>query len=268
MDQAADGRFRVLGIPVDLVDLESALDRIEAWIRQNDGRLRYVVCAESRLVMECHRNVTLREAVQAADLIVPDGMPLVWLARLRGHSQPARVTAYDLLVGLSERCQRNGTSCFFYGGAPGVPERVAERLKGRFPGLKVAGTHSPPFRALTAEEAKEVHRMIVRARPDVLWVGLGCPKQEIWVRERVGQLSVPVAVTIGAAFDFCAGTVRRAPRWMQDHGLEWLYRLIQEPRRLWSRYLVLGPRFVVLSLAEVLAEKLRSVGFRRSRGRR
>ena len=188
-------------------------------------------------------------------------MPLVWLARLRGYSQRARVTAYDILVGLTERCQRNGTSCFFYGGAQGVPERLAERLKDRFPGLKVVGTYSPPFRPLTEEEAREVNRTIESARPDVLWVGLGCPKQEIWIRERVRQLNVPVAVTIGAAFDFSAGTVRRAPRWMQEHGLEWLHRLIQEPRRLWFRYLVLGPWFVVLSLAEVLAEKLSGVGF-------
>jgi len=257
--RAATRRFDVLGVPVDLVDLEGAVDRIEGWIQARDGRLRYAVCAESRLIMECRRDPRLNEAVMQADLVVADGMPLVWLARLRGYGQRERVTAYDLLLGVSERSARRGYSCYFYGGRPGVPELVAQRLSECFPGLKVAGTMSPPFRPLTELEASEVNRTIEATRPDVLWVGLGCPKQEPWARACVGKLSVPVAITIGAAFDFYAGTVARAPVWMQRSGLEWLHRLFQEPRRLWRRYLWLGPQFVVLALLEVFRERVRDV---------
>lgn len=250
----------MLGVPIDLVDLHTVLDRMERWIAQRGEGFRYVVCADSRVVMECRRNPSLKRAVESADLVLPDGMPLVWLARARGLSQKDRVTGSDVLLGFCERAQRKGYTSFFYGGVPGVAEELTRRLKETFPGLKVVGTTSPPFRPLTPNEDHNVKMMIQATAPDVVWVGLSSPKQEAWTYERQDKLGVPVAVCIGAAFDFCSGRVRRAPEWMQRWGLEWLHRLIHNPRRLWYRYLVLGPQFVLLSLREVLKMRVSKEG--------
>lgn len=163
-----------------------------------------------------------------------------------------RVYGPDLMLALCERSLEKGYRHFFYGGAPGVPERLAERLGARFPGLRVVGTFSPPFRPLTLEEDEKVVRMINGASPDILWVGLGAPKQERWMAEHRDRLRVPVMIGVGAAFDFYAGVKRQAPRWMQRAGLEWLFRLCQEPRRLWRRYLLNIPRFLCLVAAQEL----------------
>jgi len=179
------------------------------------------------------------------DLVVPDGMPLVWLGRRRGHHLPRRVYGPDLMLEFCEKTAGRGYRHFFYGGEPDVPERLADSLKRRFPTMEVCGTFSPPFRSLGPEEDQEIVTMISRAAPDVLWVGLGTPKQERWMHEHRDKLHVPVLVSVGAAFDLLSGRRNQAPRWMREHGLEWLFRLLQEPRRLWRRYLIDGTRFVV-----------------------
>jgi len=248
--------FRVLGIPISLVDLDAALSQIEHWITQREGRPHYVVCADSHVVMECRRDPLLMRAVESAGLVLADGMPLVWLARMRGHSQKDRVTGSDVLLNFCELAQQRGYTSFFYGGAKGVPEKLAQRLKEHFPGLRIVGTYSPPFRPLTPDEDRNVRTMIESAAPDILWIGLQCPKQEKWIYRRKDELPVPVSVCIGAAFDFCSGRIRRAPKWMQRWGLEWLHRLLREPRRLWYRYLVLGPQFVLLNSREILRVKM------------
>jgi N-acetylglucosaminyldiphosphoundecaprenol N-acetyl-beta-D-mannosaminyltransferase len=248
----SSSEFRILGIPISLLDLDAVINQMEGWIAQRDGSPHYIVCADSRLVMECRRDPLLMKAVESADLVLPDGMPLVWLARIRGRKQENRITGSDILLNFCKRAQRMGYTNFFYGGAQEVPAKLAQRLQEKLPGLQVVGTHSPPFRLLTPDENQDVSMMIEKASPDVLWIGLQCPKQEKWIYKRKDQLSVPVVVCIGAAFDFCSGTIRRAPDWMQRYGLEWLHRLLQEPSRLWYRYLVLGPRFVILNLAELI----------------
>jgi N-acetylglucosaminyldiphosphoundecaprenol N-acetyl-beta-D-mannosaminyltransferase len=156
------------------------------------------------------------------------------------------------MLALCERSVGRGYRHFFYGGAEGVPERLAASLQQRFPGLLVVGTYSPPFRPLTSEEDVQVVQMINEAAPDVVWVGLGSPKQDQWMAAHVGQLAAPVLIGVGAAFDFHAGRKKQAPLWMQRSGLEWLFRLLTEPRRLWRRYLISNPKFVFLVLAQVL----------------
>ncbi|WP_258043157.1 WecB/TagA/CpsF family glycosyltransferase [Sphingomonas sp. NBWT7] len=187
-----------------------------------------------------------------AGLVTPDGMPLVWLAQSRGHLEVGRTSGADLVTELCRESPERRLRHYFYGGKPGVADRMAAALQARFPGLQVAGTYTPPFRALTLEEDAEVTAKIVATRPHIVWVGLSTPTQEFWMRDHVDRIPGATLIGVGAAFDFHTGDVQRAPRWMQRIGLEWLHRLASEPRRLWRRYLVLAPKFVT----KVAREKL------------
>jgi len=235
-------RYSVLGTWVDAVNPPSALQEIEAWLA--GGARGYVCVSNVHAVMEALRDEGFRRVYNQAGLIVPDGMPLVWVGRLRGHAGVRRVYGPDLMLQLCERLARLGRSAFFYGGSPGVAAELAERLRGRFPGLSSAGSYAPPFRELSMDEEAEVVRLLNDAGPDVIFVGLGCPRQEKWMAALRERLRAPVLVGVGAAFDFHTGRVPQAPRWMQSAGLEWLFRLGQEPSRLWRRYLVYNPLFI------------------------
>jgi N-acetylglucosaminyldiphosphoundecaprenol N-acetyl-beta-D-mannosaminyltransferase len=243
-------RFGVLGVWIDAVDQRRAQEAIESWI--TDRQRSYVCVSNVHSVMEARRDESLRAVFNAAGLAVPDGMPLVWVGRLRGRRDVRRVYGPDLTLQLCERAARRGFTCFFYGGSPGVAERLAEALSRRFPGLRVVGAEAPPFRPLTTEEDEEAVRRINAASPDVVFVGLGCPKQERWMAEHRERLHAPVLLGVGAAFDFHTGLVPQAPRWMMGAGLEWLFRLSQEPRRLWRRYLIYNPLFVFHLTLELL----------------
>jgi N-acetylglucosaminyldiphosphoundecaprenol N-acetyl-beta-D-mannosaminyltransferase len=233
---------RVLGVRVDAVDPARTLAAVEDWIAT--GRRAYVCFANVHAVMEARAEEEARGAYERSDLTVADGMPLVWLGRRRGFAGSARVYGPDFTLLACERAAAAGWSVFFYGAAPGVADRMADRLRGRFPSLRVAGTLSPPFGALSAAEDASLVRAVNAARPDLVFVGLGCPRQEKWMASHRAALDAPVLLGVGAAFDFHAGEVRQAPRWMMGAGLEWLYRLSREPRRLWHRYVVLNPLFV------------------------
>jgi N-acetylglucosaminyldiphosphoundecaprenol N-acetyl-beta-D-mannosaminyltransferase len=235
-------RYSVLGTWVDAVNPPSALQEIEAWLA--GGARGYVCVSNVHAVMEALRDEGFRRVYNQAGLIVPDGMPLVWVGRLRGHAGVRRVYGPDLMLQLCERLARLGRSAFFYGGSPGVAAELAERLRGRFPGLSSAGSYAPPFRELSRGEEEDVVRLLNDAGPDVIFVGLGCPRQEKWMAALRERLRAPVLVGVGAAFDFHTGRVPQAPRWMQSAGLEWLFRLAQEPSRLWRRYLVYNPLFI------------------------
>src|SRR5258708_56136 len=178
-------------------------------------------------------------------------MPLVWLSWRHGFKDAGRVYGPDLMLKLCERSQKTGHRHFFYGGAPGVADLLVSKLQVRFPGLRVAGTHSPPMRGVDAEEDRDVLDAINRSAADIIWVGLGTPKQDYWVARHRVSLTGPALIAVGAAFDFHAGLVRQAPRWMQRNGLEWLFRLLQEPRRLADRYLVYNPLFVISVLLQL-----------------
>jgi N-acetylglucosaminyldiphosphoundecaprenol N-acetyl-beta-D-mannosaminyltransferase len=243
-------RYGVLGVWIDAVDPGRAVEAIESWIAR--GTRGYVCVSNVHAVMEAGRDEPLRRVINAAALAVPDGVPLVWVGRLKGHGGVRRVYGPDLTLQLCESAARRGYRCFFYGGAPGVAEQLAETLGRRFPGLQVVGAEGPPFRPLSAEEdAAAVGRMNAAA-PDLVFVGLGCPKQERWMATHRESLQAAALVGVGAAFDFHTGRVPQAPRWMMRAGLEWLFRLGQEPRRLWQRYLVYNPLFVVHVTLELL----------------
>jgi len=235
-------RVNVLGVGVSAIDMTLALETIDRWIVQREQH--YVCVTGVHGVMESQSDEVLRRIHNRAGLVTPDGMPMVWLSWLRGERHVDRVYGPDLLAACCERSITRGYRHFFYGGGDGVAALLSERLRARFPELQVVGTYTPPFRPLSALEETELARQIAAAAPDILWVGLSTPKQERWMAEHIGRLQVPVMIGVGAAFDFHAGLKRQAPRWVQRAGLEWLFRLGTEPRRLWRRYLANNPRFV------------------------
>ncbi|HET8755753.1 MAG TPA: WecB/TagA/CpsF family glycosyltransferase, partial [Solirubrobacteraceae bacterium] len=206
----------------------------------------YVCVAATHTVMATHDDPALRAAVLSADFTVPDGQPLVWALRALGHPLEDRVYGPDLMEAACARAARTGRRFYLYGGRnPGALAQLARSLRLRYPGLRIVGGQAPPFRELTDAEEEAVAADIKRSGADVVWVGLGVPKQEKWMARMRHRLSAPVLVGVGAAFDFHAGLIPQAPAWMQRSGLEWLFRLAQEPRRLWRRYLRYNPRFVV-----------------------
>lgn len=234
--------------------MQMALSTIDAWIRRNEHQ--YVCITGVHGVMECQRDHTLLEIHNRAGMVTPDGMPLVWIGRSMGETHVTRVYGPDLLLAVCQVSVRKGYRHFFYGGKAGVPDLLARRLKARFPGLSVAGTFSPPFRDLTLAEDAELIRAINDAAPDIVWVGLSTPKQERWMAAHIHQLTAPVLVGVGAAFDFHAGLKRQAPTWMQRSGLEWFFRVINEPIRLGPRYLLNNPLFVCRVAAAFLKARL------------
>ena len=236
-------RVPVLGVPLALIDYERTLDWIDAAVERRQRG--YVCVAAVHTVVACQDDPELRAAVLGADLTVPDGMPLVWALRLLGQPLESRVYGPDLMDLACARAARTGQRFYLYGGRnPGALAQLARELRLRHPGLQIVGGHAPPFRPLTAAEEAEVAAEINASRADVVWVGIGVPKQEKWMARMRERLDAPVLLGVGAAFDFHAGLIPQAPGWLQRHGMEWAFRLAQEPRRLWRRYLAYNPRFV------------------------
>jgi len=236
-------KFSVLGVGVNPVQISDVIALMQDWIAQHCA-CQTIAVTGMHGIMEAHHDRTFKNILNSSSLVVPDGMPIVWLARLKGHGLKRRVYGPELMTAFCEISANKGYRHFLYGGAPGVAEKLAEDLTNLFPGLVIAGTFSPPFRPLTDEEDEEVIRQISAARPDVLWVGLSTPKQESWMDAHHHRLNIPVLVGVGAAFDIHSGRKKQAPAWMREHGLEWFFRLVQEPRRLWRRYVVYGSEFI------------------------
>ena len=234
----------VLGVPLALTDYERTMDWMDATIRTRGKG--YVCVAATHTVVATHDDPELRAAVEGASLVVPDGQPVVWAMNALGHDLTHRVYGPDLMAKYCERSARTGARMFLYGGRnQGALVQLALNLRRRFAGVQIVGGYAPPFRPLSDEELDAVVAEINHARPDVVWVGIGVPKQEKWMAALRDRLDAPVLVGVGAAFDFHAGLVPQAPAWMQSAGLEWLFRLSKEPRRLWKRYLTYNPRFVL-----------------------
>jgi N-acetylglucosaminyldiphosphoundecaprenol N-acetyl-beta-D-mannosaminyltransferase len=242
--------FQVLGVSVDAVRIDDVCAILEQWIRQR-RRCHFVAVTGMHGVMEAQQDPSFRAVLNSADLVVPDGMPLVWLGRLRGLELRRRVYGPELMLAVCQQTTARGWRHFLLGGEPGVPDRLAAALKRMFPGLQIVGTYSPPFRPLTEGEDKELIAAINRTSPDVVWVGLSTPKQERWMFQHRDRLNAAVLLGVGAAFDIHSGSKRQAPKWMREGGFEWLFRLFQEPRRLWRRYLIYGPRFVFFAALEL-----------------
>jgi N-acetylglucosaminyldiphosphoundecaprenol N-acetyl-beta-D-mannosaminyltransferase len=233
----------VLGVPLALTDYEDTLDWIDAAVAAD--RRAYICVAAVHTVMVCQEDPDLREAVLGADFTVPDGQPLVWAMNMLGHQLPSRVYGPELMDRACARAARTGLKMYLYGGRnQGALVQLALNLRRRHGGLRIVGGYAPPFRELTAQEEDAVVAEINRSGADVVWVGIGVPKQEKWMARMRERLDAPVLVGVGAAFDFHAGLVPQAPDWMQRFGLEWMYRLAHEPRRLWRRYARYNPRFV------------------------
>jgi N-acetylglucosaminyldiphosphoundecaprenol N-acetyl-beta-D-mannosaminyltransferase len=222
---------------------EQVLDWMQAVI--DSGARAYLTAAAVNLVMSAREDPEARAAVLGATLAVPDGQPLVWALRALGHRSATRVYGPDLMAAFCARAARAGTPMYLYGGrSPEALKLLEDRLRERFAGLRIAGGQSPPFRELSAAEEDEVVAAINSSGAAVVWVGTGQPKQEKWMHRMRPRLSAPLLVGVGAAFDFHAGLVPQAPRWLQRAGLEWAYRLAHEPRRLWRRYSRQNPRFI------------------------
>ena len=255
-DPPAMPAHAVLGVPLALTDYEHTLDWIDAAVDR--GHRGYVCVAATHTVMACQEDAELRAAVLGADFTVPDGQPLVWALNALGAGLGDRVYGPDLMDRACERAARTGRRFYLYGGRnQGALVELTRTLRLQHPGLKVVGGHAPPFRPLTPEEADAVVADINRAAPDVVWVGIGVPKQEKWMARMRERLHAPVLVGVGAAFDFHAGLIPQAPAWMQRAGLEWAFRLVQEPSRLWRRYLRYNPRFVTGFARQYVAHRRR-----------
>ncbi len=233
----------MLDIPLAVSDYDEVIDWMEAMVAA-DAR-GYVTAAAVNLVMSAHEDPRTRAATLGATLAVPDGQPLVWALRALGHPRATRVYGPDLMARFCERAAHSGMPMYLYGGrTPEALELLEARLRERFPGLRIVGGVSPPFRDPTPEEEQATIDSIDASGAAVVWVGTGQPKQEKWMLRMRPRLAAPLLVGVGAAFDFHAGLVSQAPRWMQRNGLEWLYRLSREPRRLWRRYARYNPLFV------------------------
>ena len=243
-------RTDVLGVHVSAVDIPIAIGEVDRWIR--DGHRSFATLTGVHGVMESVRDDEVRKIHNAAGLVLPDGMPLVWLLWRDGFKFAGRVRGSDLMPALFDHSQRTGYRHFLYGATPRTLELLAGNLRRKFPAATIAGTHAPPFRPAGVDEDDEVIETINARAAEIIWVGLSTPKQEFWMARHRHRLSAPALIGVGAAFDFLAGLVRQAPRWMQRSGLEWAYRTAMEPRRLAMRYLRNNPAFVMLLAAEKL----------------
>jgi N-acetylglucosaminyldiphosphoundecaprenol N-acetyl-beta-D-mannosaminyltransferase len=250
-------RTEILGVGVSAINMNDAVAAIERWIRE--GAQTYVCITGVHGIMESRRDARLRRIHNEAGMVTPDGMPLVWVSRLRGRTRTERVYGPDLMRTVMAASARGGYRHFLYGGAEGVAEELQRSLERRYPGCIVAGTLCPPFRELTPTEDQISTDAINAARPDIVWVGLSTPKQERWMADHLGRIESPIMIGVGAAFDFLAGTKRQAPAWMQRCGLEWLFRLCSEPRRLWRRYAQIVPGFLVLVAADLACRAMQTI---------
>lgn len=237
---------------MDVVQIPDVIERMERWILERTA-CHFIACTGMHGITETQYDPSFKQILNSADLVVADGMPLVWLGRWHGHPMSRRVYGPELMAtfcGLTGSRYRH----YCYGGGPGVADRLAQALQRRY-GVHMVGTYSPPFRPLSEEESSQVDRRIQSAAPDVVWVGLSTPKQERWMYKHRPRLTVPLLVGVGAAFDFLTGAAKQAPPWMRENGLEWCFRMLWEPRRLWRRYLLGGSRFAWQVALELLAPK-------------
>jgi N-acetylglucosaminyldiphosphoundecaprenol N-acetyl-beta-D-mannosaminyltransferase len=239
----------ILGSPITALPFETQVSVITNWATKRENH--YVCVANVHMLVEAHWHADFAKVLEQADLVTPDGMPLVWLLRLMGMKHQNRVAGLDLFLALCAKAEQNGTSIYFVGSQATILERIRARLMREFPKLQIAGMAPLPFRSLTEQEREELLNNIEASKAGLVFVSLGCPKQEKWMHQNCDRVSA-VMLGLGGVFPIYAGLQRRAPRWVRDWGLEWLYRLMQEPGRLWKRYLVTNLVFLGLILRQLL----------------
>ncbi len=244
-------RIPILGVIINPLNMGSTLIQVEKWVSEKTQA--YVCVAPAHSIMECVNNPALVPIFNNADMVTPDGMSIVWLLQLKGYKETRRVYGPDLLLAACHHGADKNWKHFFYGGDLGVAYNLSEKLQHQIPNLQVAGTCSPPFGHPSMDEEESLLEMLNRSGADILWVGMSSPWQEKWMHENRGRINIPVMVGVGAAFDFLSGAKKQAPRWVQRMGMEWFYRLIKEPKRLWPRYKQY-PRFAWLAFKEFLSE--------------
>lgn len=239
----------VIGAPIDAVNWSEALSRLAGWaaVRQS----RYVCICNVHSVVTARENNDFAQVIREADMATPDGAPVAWLMRRLGIASQERINGPDLMWRYCAEAARRNESIYLYGGQQSTLDILQSKLLEQFPGLQIAGTYSPPYRPLSVEEDAAVVEAINLSGAGTVWVSLGCPKQEKWMAEHRGRINA-VMIGVGAAFDYHAGTIQRAPLWMQRNGLEWLHRLCSEPRRLWRRYLVTNTLFIYYAGRQLL----------------
>lgn len=246
-------RGAVLGVPIDVAGWDETLLRLSAWARLRESR---VVCiCNVHSVVNASQNKEFANVIEGADMATPDGLPVAWMLRHLGYAGQQRINGPDLMWRYCEQAQSRAEPVFFYGSTEETLSAMQARLLAAFPALKIVGAISPPFRTLTPEEDAAIVEQINASGVGVVFVSLGCPKQELWMAAHRGRIHA-VMIGVGAAFDYHAGTIKRAPKWMQDNGLEWFYRLMSEPRRLWQRYLVTNTLFVIGAARQLIRIKL------------
>ncbi len=245
-------RVRVVSLATNVCNHESAIEKIADLVK--DGNGGYVCFSTVHMVMESYDHKEFGGKVNGADFIVPDGMPIVWMQKLQGKKNATRVRANDLMIMLCQYAEKNNLKVGFYGGKQEVIDAILKRAAQELPKLNIAYAYSPPFRPLTVEENAKIIEEIKNSGTQILFMGLGCPKQENWMAAQKDNLSA-VMLGVGASFDFYAGNVKESPEWIGNLGLEWLFRLFQEPKRLWRRYLILNPRFMWLATLQLIGIK-------------
>ena len=247
--------IRILGSKVDLVEIPDVISTMGYWIESEHDSYHYVVNTGMHGLMEGHRDPGFKAILNSAQLFAPDGILVILVARIRGAHIKKKGTGPDLMERFLEATNDKGYRHFFYGDTDETLVLLGEKVGTRFPNQTVVGVHSPPFRPATTEEDDTIVAEINRLRPDVLWIGLGTPKQERWMFEHRDRLNVPVTVGVGASFKFATGGVKRSPTWIGNLGFEWLWRLSQEPKRLWRRVSIDAPQFIGLALLELIGLK-------------
>jgi N-acetylglucosaminyldiphosphoundecaprenol N-acetyl-beta-D-mannosaminyltransferase len=243
----------VLGVGVHAVDLKGMASLLKKQIA--NGTKGYVCLTGVHGIMEAHRDSELKTILADASVNAPDGMPTVWMGRLQGFRKMQRVFGPDLMLEVLENPEFRNVVHFFCGGAPGVADKLRDEMIRRFPWTKIAGTHSPPFGPMTARDERELVEKIRLSQPDIIWVGLSTPKQERFMARYLPLLDTTLMIGVGAAFLFHTGAIRDSPDWLKRAGLQWVHRLLQEPSRLWKRYLYNNPRFIVLALLQIAGVK-------------
>ena len=250
LDKSNFPRVNLLGVGVNAIDMPRAVNLVTSAVSQ--GKKGYVCVTGVHGIMEAQKDAAFRTILNRSMLTTPDGMPTVWVGQLNGHSHMRRVYGPDFMLKVCSVSVQRGYTHFLYGGVEGVADQLKGELTRKFPGLKVVGTHTPPYRPLNSSESADLQFQISKLRPDFFWVGLSTPKQERFMAEYLPKLETKVMVGVGAAFDIHTGRAQDSPDWVKNAGLQWLHRLLQEPTRLWKRYLINNPVFMYKMTSQLL----------------
>lgn len=246
--------INILGVKITITNLQLACQAIAGWIQER--RKTYICVAPVSTIVDCQRDDEYLKIINSAGMTTPDGMPLVWIGKLRGNKIIQRTYGPDLMLAMCDFSQPRGYRHYFYGGSQETNTHLIQNLQRKFPHLTIVGGFAPPFQDLKQKENEDIIKHINNTNPDILWIGLGSPKQDYWMYNHRERLNVPVMIGVGAAFDFLAGTKRQAPQWMRKIGLEWFFRLCCEPKRLWRRYLFGNTIFIYFLIKEALTRRL------------